>query len=87
MPIESNFQRSPAQSPLIRHERGALVTPRPIESKLQRSPVHAPRIRGLKGPRTRRAGDIHADQVEVAALPRACPAHPCLERATDAARR
>ena len=64
---------------------GAPVTPTPIESNLLRSPAHAPHIRGLKGPRTRRAGDAHADRVEIAALPRARPARPWPERATDAA--
>ena len=50
-------------------------------------PAYAARIRGFKGPRTRRAGDAHADRVELAALPRARPAHPWRERATNAARR
>jgi hypothetical protein len=35
----------------------APVTLTPAESNLQRFPAHAPHIRGVKGPRTRRAGD------------------------------
>jgi hypothetical protein len=42
------------------------VTLMPIESNFQRSLAYAPYIRGLKGPRKRRAGDAHADRVELA---------------------
>ena len=55
------------------------MTPTPIESNLQRSPAHAPHIRGMKGSRTRRIGDVHADRVELAALPHARPINPWRE--------
>ena len=40
-----------------------------------------------EGPRTQRAGDAHADRVELATLSRAHPAHPWREGAMKAARR
>ena len=72
-------QSTPALLPPRRSSRtcgAAPVTPTPIDSKLLRSPAHAPHIRCLKVPPMRRVGDAHPDRVEIAALPRARPAHP-----------